>query len=57
MFLQTSNDNTLSLKAWPENSKSGASFVFTSAQNSVALHTHGDLSSRGIIAAAVFVRT
>jgi hypothetical protein len=46
--------DTLSLKAWPENSKSGASFVFTSAQNSVALHTHGDLSSRGIIAAAVF---
>lgn len=46
--------DTLSLKAWPENSKSGASFVFTSAKNSVALHTHGDLSNRGILAAAVF---
>jgi hypothetical protein len=46
--------DSLSLKAWPENSKGGASFVFTSAQNSVALHTHGDLSNRGILAAAVF---
>lgn len=46
---------TLSLKAWPENNNGGAAFVFTSANNSVAIHTHGDLSSRGIIAAAVFV--
>ena len=46
---------TLSLKAWPETNNGGASFVFTSANNSVAVHTHGDLSSRGIIAAAVFV--
>ncbi len=46
---------TLSLKAWPESSKGGASFVFTSADNSVAAHTHGDMSCRGIIAAAVFV--
>lgn len=45
---------TLSLKAWPENNNGGAAFVFTSANNSVAIHTHGDLSSRGIIAAAVF---
>ena len=45
---------TLSLKAWPEDNNGGASFVFTSADNSVAVHTHGDLSSRGIIAAAVF---
>lgn len=45
---------TLSLKAWPETNNGGASFVFTSANNSVAVHTHGDLSSRGIIAAAVF---
>jgi hypothetical protein len=44
----------LALKAWPENNNGGASFVFTSADNSVALHTHGDMSSRGIIAAAVF---
>lgn len=45
---------TISLKAWPETNNGGASFVFTSANNSVAVHTHGDLSSRGIIAAAVF---
>ena len=46
--------DTLSLKAWPETNNGGASFVFTSADNSVALHTHGDMSCRGIIAAAVF---
>jgi len=46
---------TLNLKAWPETNNGGSSFVFTSANNSVAVHTHGDLSCRGIIAAAVFV--
>jgi hypothetical protein len=46
---------TLNLKAWPETNNGGASFVFTSANNSVAVHTHGDLSARGIIAAAVYV--
>lgn len=45
---------TLDLKAWPETHNGGAAFIFTSAANSVAVHTHGDLSSRGIIAAAVF---
>lgn len=45
----------LNLKAWPETSNGGAQFVFTSAEKSVALHTHGDMSNRGIIAAAVFV--
>lgn len=45
---------TLNLKAWPENNNGGAGFVFTSANNSVAIHTHGDLSNRGIIACAVF---
>lgn len=45
---------TLSLKAWPETNNGGAGFVFTSADKSVALHTHGDLSHRGIIAAAVY---
>jgi hypothetical protein len=45
---------TLNLKAWPETHNGGAAFVFTNASNSVAVHTHGDLSSRGIIAAAVF---
>lgn len=46
---------TLTLKAWPETNKGGAQFIFTSAEKSVALNTHGDLSSRGVIAAAVFV--
>lgn len=46
--------SSISLKAWPEDNNGGAAFVFTSANNSVAVHTHGDLSSRGIIAAAVF---
>lgn len=47
--------STLSLKAWPESYEGGAAFIFTGAGNSVAVHTHGDLSNRGIIAAAVFV--
>ena len=47
--------STLSLKAWPESHEGGAAFIFTGAGNSVAVHTHGDLSNRGIIAAAVFV--
>lgn len=45
---------TLTLKAWPETNNGGAGFVFTSGDKSVALHTHGDTSHRGIIAAAVF---
>lgn len=45
---------TLTLKAWPETNNGGAQLVFTNGANSVAVHTHGDLSSRGIIAAAVF---
>jgi len=45
---------TLQLKAWPESKNGGAAFVFTSAENSVALHARGDISNRGIIAVAVF---
>lgn len=45
---------SLTLKAWPETSNGGSQFVFTSADKSVAVHTHGDLTSRGIIAAAVY---
>lgn len=48
---------TLSLKAWPESHHGGAAFIFTNAANSVALHVHGDMSSRGIIAAAVYVES
>lgn len=45
---------TLNLKAWPETNNGGAHFIFTSGDKSVAVHTHGDLSNRGIIAAAVY---
>lgn len=45
----------LKLKAWQETTNGGAAFMFTNTNNSVAAHTHGDLSSRGIIAAAVYV--
>ncbi len=44
----------LKLKAWPETNEAGAQFVFTNGENGVAANTHGDLSSRGVIAAAVF---
>ena len=48
---------TLSLQAWPETNNGGARFVFTSVENGVATHTHGNLSSRGIIAAAVYTES
>lgn len=48
---------TLALKAWPETRNGGSRFVFTGAANSVAVHTHGDLSSRGTIAAAVYTES
>lgn len=58
----TSNDGmwvvnaygTMSLKAWPETTERGRAFVFGKESDSVAAHTHGDLSNKGIIAAAVF---
>ena len=46
--------STLKLKAWPETNNGGARFVFTNTDNSVAANTHGNLSSKGIIAVAVF---
>jgi hypothetical protein len=46
---------TLNLKAWRETNNGGAAFVFTSEDKSVSLHTHGDVSHKGIIAAAVYV--
>ena len=45
---------SMSLKAWPETNQKGRSFMFGKTGDSVAAHTHGDLSSKGIIAAAVF---
>lgn len=47
--------STISLKAWPETNNGGARFVFTTGEKGVAANTHGDMSNRGIIAAAVFV--
>ena len=44
----------ITLKAWPETHNGGAQFVFTHAGNSVANNTHGEVSSLGIIAVAVF---
>jgi hypothetical protein len=48
---------SLRLKAWPETNKGGAQFVFTNVNNSVAAHTHGDVSQRGKITAAVFTES
>lgn len=48
---------TLTLKAWPETNQGGAQFIFTTAEKSVAVNTHGDLSSRSIIAAAVYTES
>lgn len=45
----------LVLKAWPESSSGGAKFIFSDSKKSVAAHTHGNMSGRGIIAAAVYV--
>jgi hypothetical protein len=46
----------LVVKAWPETQKGGASFIFTNEEGkTVAANTHGDVSHKGIIAAAVFV--
>lgn len=47
-------NRTLELEAWPETNEAGARFVFATEGNSVALHTHGDVSQKGIIAAAVY---
>lgn len=46
---------SLRLKAWPETNNGGAKFMFTSEDKGVASNTHGNLSSNGIIAAAVYV--
>jgi len=46
---------SMELKAWPESSKGGARFRFSTAGESVALHTHGDMGAQGYISAAVFV--
>lgn len=48
---------TLNLRAWPETHNGGAAFIFTNSENSVVSHTHGDASSMGIIAAAIFTES
>lgn len=55
MWVVNPYDN-LPLQAWPENTKNGSRFVFASGGDSVTVahNTHGDLSNKGIIAAAVF---
>lgn len=40
--------------AWPETTQGGAAFVFTTVENSVAAHTHGDISAKGYISLAIF---
>jgi hypothetical protein len=44
----------LTVQAWPETNKEGARFIFGKTENSVAAHTHGDLSNKGIIAVAIY---
>lgn len=46
--------NSMDLKAWPEDNQGGAEFLFTHQEDSVVANTHGDMSSKGIIAIAVF---
>lgn len=53
-MLLVNSYSTLNLQAWPETNSGGARFVFTNTDNSVAANTHGNLSSKGIIAVAVF---
>lgn len=45
---------TVNFEAWAETTERGRRFVFTNAGSSVAVHTHGDLSDRGLIEVAVF---
>lgn len=53
MFVVGAYSN-LELNAWCENNEGGSALIFTNAANGVAVNTHGDISSQGIIAAAVF---
>jgi hypothetical protein len=53
-MLLVNSYGSLKLQAWPETNSGGARFVFTNTDNSVASNTHGNLSSKGIIAVAVF---
>jgi hypothetical protein len=45
---------SMALQAWPETDQRGRGFQFGRVGTSVAAHTHGNMSSRGIIAVAVF---
>lgn len=45
----------LTLRAWPEDNRGGARFIFSDEKSSVAANTHGSTAGVGIIAAAVFV--
>lgn len=45
---------SMELKAWPEGNQGGAELLFTHQDDSVAANIHGNMSSKGIIAVAVF---
>lgn len=45
---------SMELIAWPEDTRGGARFVFTHADSTVAVHTHGDTFAMGYISTAVF---
>lgn len=53
MFLVAAH-SSLHVEAWPETMEGGARFVFGNVENSVAIHTHGNLANKGIIAASVY---
>lgn len=53
MWLVRAHDY-MQIDAWPETNSGGARFVFGSEGNSVAKNTHGNLSAKGLIAAAIF---
>ena len=54
MWLVEPNE-VMRLQAWPEDSKGGSRFVFSSEESSVAVNTHGNRAGIGLIAAAVYV--
>lgn len=45
---------TSTLDAWPETTRGGARFLFGETEDSVAVHTHGDITAKGYVSVAVF---
>lgn len=48
-------NSSMEIEAWPETNSGGAKLVFGKEGASVAMNTHGNMSAKGLIAAAVFV--